>query len=246
VTTLVVLQPGYLPWLGYFDQLNKADVFVHYDDVQFDKHGWRNRNRVKGAKGPVWVTVPIRHSGRSGQSILDVEIDDRPAWRHKHLTTISQAYAAAPFLSSVLPRLTEILERPWRRLVDLDLTLIGWLAQELGISTPCHRSSQLGIAGDRNERLLGLCRHFGVTRYLSGSAARDYLDVEKFAAAGIDVQWHDYQHPAYAQLHGAFVPHLSVIDLMMNVGPDARKVLSGAGAPSMSDVRTDRAAIDRE
>jgi hypothetical protein len=218
VTTLVVLQPGYLPWLGYFDLMHKADVFVHYDDVQFDKHGWRNRNRVKGPKGPVWLTVPVRHSGRSGQSILDVEIDDGQDWRRKHISTLSQLYARAPFLPATLPRLQEILERPCRRLVELDLAIVGWLAAELGITTPCHRASALGIAGDRNERLINVCRHFGATRYLSGNSAQAYLDVARFRAGGIDVAWHDYAHPTYAQLHGAFVPYLSVLDLLLNVG----------------------------
>ena len=107
---------------------------------------------------------------------------------------------------------------PWRRLVDLDLAIVDWLAAELGIATPCHRASELGIAGDRNERLLDLCRHFGATRYLSGNSAQDYLDVARFRAAGIDVAWHDYAHPSYAQLHGEFVPYLSVLDLLLNVG----------------------------
>jgi hypothetical protein len=146
VTTLVVLQPGYLPWLGYFDLLKKADVFVHYDDVQFDKHGWRNRNRVKGPKGAVWLTVPVRHSGRSGQSILNVEIDDRQDWRRKQLSTVGQLYARAPFTDTVLPQLRNIIERPWLRLVDLDLALIDWLAVEIGIATPRHRASELGLA----------------------------------------------------------------------------------------------------
>ena len=225
MTTLVVLQPGYLPWLGYFDLMHRADVFVHYDDVQFDKHGWRNRNRVKGPKGPVWLTVPVRHSGRSGQSVLDVEIDDRRDWRRKHVATISQFYARAPLLAAILPRCREILERPWRRLVDLDLALIAWLASELGIATPCHRASGLGIAGDRNERLLDLCRHFGATRYLSGNSAQAYLDVERFRAAGIDVAWHNYAHPDYAQLHGDFVAYLSVLDLLLNVGKSSLAAL---------------------
>jgi hypothetical protein len=218
VTTLVVLQPGYLPWLGYFDLMRKADVFVHYDDVPFDKQGWRNRNRVKGTKGPVWLTVPVRHSGRSGQSILDVEIDDRQNWQRKHVSTIGQLYGRAPFLPAILPRLEQLLDRPWGRLVDLDLAIIDWLAGELGIATPRHRACELAIAGDRNERLIDLCRHFGATRYLSGNSAQAYLDVARFKDAGIEVVWHGYAHPSYAQLHGDFVPYLSVLDLMLNVG----------------------------
>ena len=225
MTTLVVLQPGYLPWLGYFDLMRKADVFVHYDDVQFDKHGWRNRNRVKGPKGPVWLTVPVLHGGRSGQSILDIEIDNRQNWRRKHVSSIGQLYAQAPFLPAILPRLEEMLERPWGRLVDLDLAIIDWLAGELGIATPRYRASELAIAGDRNERLIDLCRHFGATRYLSGNSAQAYLDVARFEDAGIEVVWHDYAHPSYAQLHGDFVPHLSVLDLILNVGNESLATL---------------------
>jgi hypothetical protein len=226
VTTLVVLQPGYLPWLGYFDLLNKADVFVHYDDVQFDKHGWRNRNRVKGPKGAIWLTVPVLHSRRTGQSILDVEIDDRQDWRRKHLSTVSQHYARAPFIHTILPRLRDIIERPWARIVDLDLALIDWLAAEIGITTPHHRTSRLDIGGDRNERLVNLCHRFGATRYLSGNAAQDYLDEARFAAAGIEVVWHNYSHPTYAQQHGGFVPYLSALDLVLNVGEKSLSVLS--------------------
>jgi WbqC-like protein family len=227
VTTLVVLQPGYLPWLGYFDLLKKADLFVHYDDVQFDKHGWRNRNRVKGPKGAIWLTVPVLHSGRSGQSILDVEIDDRRNWRRKHLATVGQFYARAPFIEALLPRLQEILERPWRRLVELDLALIDWLAAELTITTARYRASELGISSDdRNQRLLDLCRHFGASRYLSGDAARDYLDLDRFRAAGVEVTWHDYVHPTYTQLHGEFVPYLSVLDLILNEGTRSLATLS--------------------
>jgi hypothetical protein len=226
VTTLVVLQPGYLPWLGYFDLMHQADIFVHYDDVQFDKHGWRNRNRVKGPKGAVWLTVPVLHSGRSGQSILEVEIDDRQDWRRKHIATITQSYARSPLLSAILPRFRELLGRPWPRLVDLDLAMIAWLAAELGIATRCHRASELGVGGDRNERLLSLCRHFGATRYLSGNSAQDYLDVERFRAAGIEVAWQDYVHPTYDQLHGDFVSHLSVLDLLLNVGKASLATLS--------------------
>jgi WbqC-like protein family len=226
VTTLVVLQPGYLPWLGYFDLLQKADVFVHYDDVQFDKHGWRNRNRVKGPKGAIWLTVPVLHRGRAGQPILDVEIDNRQDWRRKHLSTVAQSYARAPFIDTVLPKLQNIIERPWPRLVDLDLALIDWLATEIGIATPRYRASELDVSGDRNERLINLCHHFSATRYISGNAAQDYLDVAQFAAAGVEVVWHDYVHPSYAQQHGEFVPYLSVLDLLLNVGRDSLAVLS--------------------
>jgi hypothetical protein len=226
-TTVVVLQPGYLPWLGFFDQLRRADVFIYYDDVQYDKHGWRNRNRIKTQSGPLWLTVPVRHSG-GPPSILDVEIDARTPWARKHVASIQQAYARAPFLSRYLPALEEVLQRKWERLVDLDIACAALIAEWLGLTRRIERASTLSIDGDRSQRLVNLCRHFGATRYVSGDSARTYLDVGLFERQGIQVEWQHYVHPTYAQLHGAFVPYLSAIDLLLNCGDEAPLIAFGA------------------
>jgi hypothetical protein len=228
-TTLVVLQPGYLPWLGFFDQLRRADVFVYYDDVQYDKHGWRNRNRIKTQQGPRWLTVPVRHSGLGFPRILDVAIDNHTPWARKHLTSIQQAYARAPFMDRYLPELADVFERRWERLVDVDIAVAGMMAGWLGLSRRIERSSQLGIGGGKSERLVSLCQHFGARTYVSGAVARDYLDVPLFERAGIAVEWQDFQHPVYPQLHGEFVPYLSAIDLVLNCGDAAGSVLERAG-----------------
>lgn len=228
--TLVVLQPGYLPWLGFFDQMRRADVFIYYDDVQFDKHGWRNRNRVKTPEGPLWLTVPIRHHGLGQPRILDAEIDTRTPWARKHVGTLRQYYSKAPFFKTYMPEFEEMLSRPWTHIVDLDLETTAMMARWLGLAPEVHRASALGIAGEQSTRLLNLCRHFGATRYLSGSAARDYLDLAVFEAAGVSVEWQDYQHPVYPQLHGEFVPFLSALDLVLNCGEGSRLILEG-GSP---------------
>ena len=217
--TVVVLQPGYLPWLGFFDQLSRADVFVYYDDVQYDKHGWRNRNRIKTQDGAQWLTVPVRHEGLP--RIADVEIDQRTAWARKHVASIRQAYARAPFLKRYLPAFEEVLQRKWERLVDLDLACASLMADWLGLKRQVERSSTLGIGGVRSERLVNICRHFGASRYVSGDSAAAYLDVPAFAAHDIAVEWQAYSHPTYPQLHGDFVPNLSALDLLFNCGPDA-------------------------
>jgi len=224
--TLAVLQPGYLPWLGFFDQLMRSDIFVIYDDVQFDKHGWRNRNRVKSATGPVWLTVPVLHKGLGWQKILDVKVNNETAWGRKHLTTIRQLYARAPYLDAYFSDMEQILARSWEFLVDLDLELIRRMSSWLLIDRPIVRSSELGIEGDRCERLLNFCNYFGARRYLSGSAARDYLDVTSFSDSGVDVEWQDYQHPVYPQQHGSFEPYLSTIDLLMNCGEKSANVIT--------------------
>jgi hypothetical protein len=227
-TTVVILQPGYLPWLGFFDQMRRADVFVYYDDVQYDKHGWRNRNRVKTQSGPTWLTVPVRHGGLGQPRTIDVEIDSRTPWARKHAATIGQAYARAPFFECFMQALDELLQRKWERLVDLDLACAELIAGWLGIHTRVERSSALGIDGRQSERLVRICQHFSATTYLSGDAASDYLDVRLFERHGIAVEWQRFQHPTYPQLHGPFVPYLSALDLLFNCGPEAALIAFGA------------------
>ena len=227
-TTVVVLQPGYLPWLGFFDQLRRADVFVYYDDVQYDKDGWRNRNRIKTQSGPLWLTVPVRHGGQGRQRILDVEIDPRTPWAHKHVASVRQAYARAPFVGRYLPALEELLERSWKRLIDLDIACVALMAEWFGLHTPIERSSALDVGGERSERLVNICRHFGASRYLSGDAARSYLDSPLFERSGLRVEWQQYTHPVYPQLHGDFVSHLSALDLLLNCGDEAALIAFGS------------------
>jgi hypothetical protein len=241
VTTLVVLQPSYLPWIGYFDQLRRCDYFVFYDDVQYDKNGWRNRNRVKSAGGPIWLTVPVLTLGRMGQAINEVEISNNVPWARKHVRTLEQAYARAPCRATYLPPLAEVLERPWQRLVDLDIAVIRLMCGWLDVERPMFRASALGIGGGQSERLVALCRHFGADTYLSGNAAQAYLDVGLFEANGVQVEWQNYAHPEYSQLHGAFLPYLSAIDLVMNLGEGGAAVLADGGATaSGADAASER------
>jgi hypothetical protein len=160
--------------------------------------------------------------------ILDVAIDTRANWAKKHLASIRQAYAAAPFGKQYVPALEEVLTRSWDRIVDLDLALTGLMAEWLGVRPRIERASALGIDGGQSDRLVNICRHFGATRYLSGSAAREYLDVALFARNDIAVEWQDFAHPVYPQLHGEFVPYLSAVDLILNCGAESRAVLEGA------------------
>lgn len=223
--TVAILQPGYLPWLGFFEQLARSDVFVVYDDVQFDKHGWRNRNRIKSPSGPHWLTVPVRHSGKNSPPIHAVEIDARQAWARKHVGTIRQFYADAPCIGRYLPELEELLHRRWALLIDLDLAVTALLCRWLGLDRHVARSSALGLGGGQSERLLNHCLHYGATRYLSGAAARDYLDTALFTRHGIEVVWQDYRHPVYPQPHGPFVSHLSTLDLILNCGDQSHSIL---------------------
>lgn len=228
MTTVTVLQPGFLPWLGFFDQMIRSDIFIYYDDVQFDKHGWRNRNRIKTSKGLEWVTVPVRHSGNHGQFVMEIEIDNSKNWARKLLAKISQNYARSPFCAAYVSELGAVMsDVESNLLVDLDLQVIELMRRWLSIRTKTVRASQLNVAGTQTGRLVALCKHFGADCYLSGNAAKSYLQQELFDEAGISVVWQDYVHPTYQQLHGEFVPYLSALDLILNLGPDSPAAFRG-------------------
>jgi len=227
--TVAILQPGYLPWLGFFDQMQKADVFVYLDDVQFDKHGWRNRNRIKSSNGQAcWLTVPIRHRGKGKPLINEVEIDGRSRWTRKHIETLQQSYAAAPYLEPYLGQLTEILSKDWEQLIELNWAITRLLMSWLNIKTPIVWASAINVNCGSTERLVQICKELDATCYLTGDAARAYLDIDLFSLENIDVTWHDYLHPQYPQLHGDFLPYLSVIDLILNCGDSSSNTLKAA------------------
>ena len=219
------MQPSYLPWRGYFHMIEKADVFVFYDDVQYDKHGWRNRNRIKTAAGPRWLTVPVAARGNvaTGLPIHEVQIADH-RWPAKHLATIRQAYARAPHVERCVELLEPHLRSGTARLADLTVGLTIALADELGLHTEFVRSSELGLAGDRMERLIAALQRVGATHYISGPAAASYLDEGRLAELGITVEYMTYDYPAYTQLHPPYEPQVSVIDLL---------AMEGARTPSL-------------
>jgi len=224
---VVILQPSYLPWIGYFDQMHKADVFVYYDDVQYDRDGWRNRNRIRTKEGSQWLTVPVRLKGKFGIALNEIEIDEARDWRKKHRQSLHQGYARAPHIDRYRSGIDAILSEPTEKLVELNIRLTEHLNQELGIRTKTVRSSELGIGGGRVERLVSICQHVGASRYLTGEAAKNYLDASLFADAGIEIEFHDYRHPEYPQIHGGFTPYMSVVDLLFNCGPSSLKILEG-------------------
>jgi hypothetical protein len=228
-----ILQPGYLPWLGFFEQVLRSDIFVIYDDVQYDKHGWRNRNRVKGPQGPIWLTVPVRTKGLGKPNITEVLIDPaQPRWAQKHCLTLQQLYGKAPFFSEYYPPLEQTLLASWEKLLDLDLTLIRLIAGWLGLTTEIVLSSSLGCeAEDPTQRLVEICQAVEADIFYEGSSGKNYLDLPKFAAADIRVIFQEYQCQPYPQLFGEFISHLSAVDLLFNCGPDSLAYVPGWGPP---------------
>ena len=222
--TCVILQPSYIPWRGYFHQIQKADTFVFYDDVQYDHNGWRNRNRIKTSAGAQWLTIPVRALGERWQemSINDTMIAEPDKWRRSHFETIRHSYRKTPYFERYRAMLERWYGARQASLAEFTIQTTTELARELRIEkTRFLRSSELGVAGSKTERLLGILQRVGATHYVSGPSAKSYLDEEALGAAGISVEWMAYDYAAYPQLHGAFDPHVSVIDLLLNTGPEA-------------------------
>jgi hypothetical protein len=224
---VAILQSNYVPWKGYFDLMRSVDVFVVYDVVQYTKNDWRNRNRVKTANGLVWLTIPVVQVGSFGQRVLDAEIVPGP-WAEKHVRTLLQAYARAAHIDEYRAELVALYEAAAKlgRLHDVNMLFIEAARRWLGIDSRLAQAQDFELVGERNERLLALCSALGASTYVSGPAAKSYLDTAAFADAGIGVEWFDYGgYPPYPQLHGEFVHEVSVLDLVLNTGDDAARYL---------------------
>jgi hypothetical protein len=221
-----IMQPNYLPWLGYFDMVACSHLFVLYDNVQFDKHGWRNRNRLLARPQPLWITAPVMTTGRHGQLVRDTGLIDGP-WQEKHLKTIRQIYAKAPYFDWLYPEIQAYLgRRKYRRLVDLNLAGHEMFSRLLDIRTPIRFSSELGgdlMRLERTERLVTICQSVNATRYISASASRAYMIEDLWRAAKIELRYQDYQHPVYKQQGEEFTSHLSAVDALMFEGPMAKR-----------------------
>ncbi|HYL82308.1 MAG TPA: WbqC family protein, partial [Candidatus Acidoferrum sp.] len=226
---VAIHQPQYLPWLGYLDKLDSADVFILLDTVQFKKHEWQNRNRIRTKDGWQWLTVPI--IDRFPERIDQVEINSRTDWQRKHCQALRLYYGKAPHWEPFGPELLDLLEKPWTRLVDLNLSVTELLCKHLGIKTPRLFASTMEAREEPTDRLVDLCRAVGGTVYLAGQGAAprpgepSYMEVGRFPRAGIQVHFQEYQHPTYPQRYDPFVSHLSVVDLLFNCGPESLTIL---------------------
>ena len=226
---VAIVQSNYIPWKGYFDLIAATDEFILYDDAQYTRRDWRNRNQIKTPQGVQWLTVPVRVKGRYHQSIRETEIDGTD-WAEQHWTRLRQNYARAPHFARYAPELEALyLHSRHDTLCALNLAMLTWINRQLGIATRMSSSSDYRLEGDRTDKLLNLCLQAGATEYLSGPAARDYLDESRFAAAQVAVRWFDYPaYPPYAQLWGEFVHGVTVLDVLFHCGPDAhRHVVTG-------------------
>ena len=221
----MISQPRYLPGLSYLHRISLCDLLISLDTVQYTPRDWENRNRIKSPTGPLWLSVPVVHEQRS-QLIRTTRVGTEWQWQMKHLRSLEWNYRKAPHFENLYPELKAVLQQPWSYLVDLNIDLTAWLLRRLDVSVPVIRASELGAVEGSGSRLLSdLCRAVGATTYLSGPLGRNYISTADFTEAGVQVAFHDYVHPVYPQLHGGFLSNLSSIDLMFNVGPDAKAFL---------------------
>lgn len=219
---VAIVQSNYIPWKGYFDLINSVDEFVVFDDVQYTIRDWRNRNRIKVAHGVVWLTIPIEVKGRFHQNIREARVSD-PNWAKHHWNSIVQAYRKARYFQHYRDVIERLYARPYSAyLSEINYTFLTTLCDLLDIRTRLVQSSCYEMLPGKTERLLSLCQQAGATEYLSGPAAKCYLDESLFDRAGIGVRWMDYSgYPEYGQLFPPFEHAVSIIDLLFNEGPDA-------------------------
>ncbi len=218
---IAILQSSYIPWKGYFDIIGKVDEFILYDDVQYTKNDWRNRNRIKTKAGAAWLTIPVLLKGRFGQTIREAEIRDR-SWAVKHWKSLQTCYSQAACFRVLAPAIRSLYESAAeeRSLSKVNELFLRALCGLLGISTQITSSIDYELAGDRTQRLVHLCEQAGATDYLTGPSARAYLELESFASRGIRVHWMSYAgYPEYRQVYEPpFVHQVTILDLLFNVG----------------------------
>ena len=228
---VAIHQPNYFPWLGYLDRMARADLFIVLDHVQFERRNYQNRTMIRCEGEEKWLTVPVVQLSQK-ETIVDKRVDNSETgsreWGPTHFKTLRYAYRKSPYFEMYAPRLRDILETRWDRLVDLNMAALEFLRDAFEIRTPLRLSSQMSPEGARSELLLNLCKKAGPRATFFGGlgGSRRYLDQEAFAREGVGVQWQELKHPVYPQCgEGAFQPGLTSLDILFNVGPLAKDLV---------------------
>lgn len=221
--TAVILsahQPACLPWLGYFHKIALSDKFIILDNVQFEKNSFINRNKIKTAQGVIWLTVPVLISGHIQKTISGIEINNRTDWRKKHWKSIYFNYKKAPYFQRYVDFFESLYKKEWTKLYNLIEYMLFFFIKELGIKTVFYKQTNLQLQSKKQELILDLCKQLKANVFIFGALGKNYADVDAFRRNGINVYFQDYRHPIYPQLWGDFISHLSIIDLLFNVGKE--------------------------
>jgi len=225
INRLVVLQPSYLPWIGYFEQMARADQFVFLDNVQFTRRDWRNRNKIRTRDGWAWLTVPVMQKNRYTQILKETRIDNSTNWNKKHCQAIKLNYSRSPFFEMYYPYFDSIYRKRWEFLIDLCYDTIWYLREVLNINGPTFKSSDLPIEGKKAGLILNICREMRATHYFTGNLARNYLSGKDFRREEIELEYQEYDCSEYPQRYPGFVSNLSLIDLLFNIGDESRNFI---------------------
>ena len=225
---VAIHQPEYLPWLGFFKKMMNVELFVFLDDVQFRKKGWQNRNRIRINDGTTLLSIPV-HT-HSYPKINEVTIDNEKNWSIRHKKSILYNYAKAPYFDEIKDFIESIFEKKFQYLVDLNTEIIKFIMNELEIKSKIVFSSELEISKKGSDRVLDICKAVDADHYITGTFwAESNLRVEEFKKSNIDVEFQKFQHPIYKQIHGEFIPEMSIIDLLFNEGrKEAKKILQNS------------------
>jgi hypothetical protein len=242
MATVAAHQPNYIPWAGYFYKMLSCDDFVFGDDLVMSAPSFINRNRIKTKEGVIWLTLPCRY--KVGETLIkDVQFAD-DCWRRKHLSVLTYSYKKAPYFDDYMPRIREIMTSEANSLCDLNLSLIKQIALWLNIDCKFRLSSELAVAGAKDDRIVNFMRRLGGRTYLSGLGGANYQSETKFKDANLDLVYYDFRPPVYPQLWGQFQAGLSVIDLLFNCGPESQQILRDCGnsQKTIPQTRTDLAS----
>lgn len=225
--TTAIMQPTFLPWVGYFALIDRVDEFIYLDHVQFDKRSWQQRNKIKTPNGSIWVTVPVVTKGLSGQSIADVVINQsNPDFPEKLIRSIEHNYKKAPFFSQYSPEVFALLRQEGISLRDLNCSLIDFYCGVVGIEAPKKFSSSMSVDGNKAALLVDICQKVDTNVYISPKGSENYISCSSdFDEAGIVVEYFEYEHPVWQQLYGEFDPYMCFLDLLFNVGDEGLEII---------------------
>ena len=222
---VAVHQPQYLPWLGYFEKIARADRFVLLDIVQYKKNEFQNRNKIKTGQGWQWLTVPVGY--KFPMTIAEVPINNNVNWRNKHMQALISNYTKTPFFNDYRAQFESLFQQDWEKLTDINRATVELIANALGITTPIDDPTDWPLSDDPTGRLVDICKHLKADTYLAGAGGHDYMDMDQFEKAGIRVEFQTFEHPTYPQNFGDFEPYMSAIDLLFNCGEKSLDILLG-------------------
>ncbi|MBP1917370.1 hypothetical protein J2Z23_004372 [Lederbergia galactosidilyticus] len=220
-----IMQPTYLPWAGYFSLLSSVDSFVFLDDVQFSRRSWQQRNRILFNNQEQYLTVPILKGGKDKQLISEVRIDNTKPWRRKHIQTLKQAYMKHPYGKEIVFLLEECINSDHKLLGDLNISIIRKIAKKLDLHPTFHLSSELPMKGRKSAYLINICHYLNMDTYISPLGSKVYIEEEGlFSESDIGLAYHQYHPKPYTQIgSSSFISHLSIVDMLANLGPEATK-----------------------